>query len=138
MFAIILCAAIAIAILVYMLMSARPTPGTNTSVRRFPRLEVAFPVDILTDKETHPAESRNISQGGMSLCGEAPVSVAQPVQLSFILPEQEAVTIPAVVTHKQGEQIGVRFDPTHYRRAAIEKWVKATLAEAAAEKTTQT
>ncbi len=135
MIAIILCAAIAVAVLAYMLLTARPGASNKPGVRRYPRLEIAFPVDIQTEKETHAAESRNISQGGMSLRGEAPVAVAQPVQLSFTLPEQVTVTIPAVVTHKQGEHIGVRFDPTHHRRVVIEEWIKQTLAESKAEKT---
>jgi hypothetical protein len=47
------------------------------------------------------------------------------------------VEIPAVVTFKKGQQIGVRFDPTHYGRSDIEKWIKKTNAEKKSEEPPQ-
>jgi len=46
--------------------------------------------------------------------------------MKFTLPPRAAVEVPAVVTYKKGQQIGVRFDPTHYTRAEIEKWIEQT------------
>ncbi len=131
MFLVILCATIAIAVLVYMLLVSRPNSGAQQ--RRHPRMELAVPVDIHTFDTKHAGETRNISQGGMLLQAQAPVSISQPIRLKFTLPPQAFVEIPAVVTYKKGQQIGVRFDPTHYGRTEIEKWIKQSAAERAAK-----
>ena len=131
MFLVILCATIAIAVLVYMLLASRPNSGAQQ--RRHPRLDLAVPVDIHTFDDKHAGETKNISQGGMLLQAQAPVSISQPVRLKFTLPPQAFVEIPAVVTYKKGQQIGVRFDPTHYGRNEIEKWIKESGAEKARE-----
>ena len=60
----------------------------------------------------------------MLLHAQAPVAIAQPIRLKFVLPPESQIEIPAVVTYKKGQQIGVRFDPTHYGRALIETWIK--------------
>ena len=122
MFLVILCATIAVAVLVYMLLVSRPDSGARQ--RRYPRMELTIPVDIHTHDDKHLGETRNISLGGMLLHAHAPVSISQPIRLKFTLPPQAAVEVPAVVTYKKGQQIGVRFDPTHYTRAEIEKWIE--------------
>ena len=122
-----LCAAIAIAVLACMLLMSRP--GYGGPQRRYPRLELNVPVDIHTHSNKHVGETRNISQGGMLLQVSAPMSIAQPIRLKFTLPAQTAVEIPAVVSYKKGEQIGVRFDPTHYGRLDIERWIAQFEAE---------
>jgi hypothetical protein len=133
MFLVILCATIAVAVLVYMLTVSRPSSGAQQ--RRHPRLDVTFPVHIHTEDDRHVGESRNISQGGMLLQAQAPVSIAQPVRLKFSLDEQVPVEIPAVVSYKKGVQIGVRFDPAHNHRAEIDKWIQQCRAEAKAAAT---
>ena len=135
MFLVILCATIAIAVLAYMLLASRPNSGAQK--RLHPRLDVAVPVDIHTHDDTHLGETKNISQGGMLLHAQAPVSISQPIRLKFTLPPQAPVEIPAVVTFKKGQQIGVRFDPTHYGRSDIEKWIKKTNAEKKSEEPPQ-
>jgi hypothetical protein len=132
MFLVVLCATIAVAVLVYMLLSSRPNSGKQQ--RLHPRLDISVPVDIQTNDEKHLAASKNISQGGMLLQGHAPVSISQPIRLRFTLSAELPVEIPAVVTYKKGEQIGVRFDPTHYRRADIEKWIKESNSDGKSEK----
>jgi hypothetical protein len=132
MFLVILCATIAVAVLVYMLLVSRPNSGAQQ--RRHPRMDLAVPVDIHTHDDKHLGETRNISQGGMLLQTQAPVSISQPVRLKFNLPAQAPVEIPAVVTYKKGQQIGVRFDPTHHTRTEIEKWIRASNAENKDEK----
>lgn len=126
MFLVIVCATIAVAVLVYMLLVSRPNSGAQQ--RRHPRLQLSVPVDIHTIDTKHAGETRNISQGGMLLQAQAPVSISQPVRLKFTLPPEAFVEIPAVVTYKKGQQIGVRFDPTHYGRTEIEKWIKQSAA----------
>ena len=122
MFLVIVCAAIAVAVLVYMLLASRPNSGAQQ--RRHPRMDLAVPVDIHTHDNKHLGETKNISQGGMLLQAHAPVSISQPIRLKFTLPPEAPVEIPAVVTYKKGLQIGVRFDPTHHTRADIEKWMR--------------
>lgn len=132
MFLVIVCATIAVAVLVYMLLASRPNSGAQQ--RRHPRMELAVPVDIHTFDDKHAGETKNISQGGMLLQAQAPVSISQPVRLKFTLPAQAPVEVPAVVTYKKGQQIGVRFDPTHHTRAEIEKWIRDSAAENKPEK----
>jgi len=132
MFLVILCAAIAVAVLVYMLLASRPNSGAQQ--RRHPRMDLAVPVDIHTHDNKHLGETRNISRGGMLLQAEAPVSISQPIRLKFTLPPEAPVEIPAVVTYKKGQQIGVRFDPTHHTRADIEKWIRESNVEKKDEK----
>jgi len=132
MFLVILCAAIAVAVLVYMLLASRPNSGAQQ--RRHPRMDLAVPVDIHTHDNKHLGETRNISRGGMLLQAQAPVSISQPIRLKFTLPPEAAVEIPAVVTYKKGQQIGVRFDPTHHTRADIEKWIREANVEKKDEK----
>lgn len=124
----------AAAVLAYMLLASRP--GRASQQRRHPRLNLAVPVDIHTYDDRHEGESRNISEGGMLLQAQAPVAIAQPVRLRFSLPAVPAgqhVEIPAVVSYKKGEQIGVRFDPTHHNRADIEKWIAQSRNKAPAQ-----
>lgn len=129
MFLVILCATIAVAVLVYMLVASRPNSGAQQ--RRHPRMDLAVPVDIHTQDDRHLGETKNISQGGMLLQAMAPVSIAQPIRLKFTLPPEAPVEIPAVVTYKKGQQIGVRFDPTHYQREHIERWIRNAKTEEA-------
>lgn len=104
-----------------MLLASRQ--GRASQQRRHPRRDLTVPVHIHTEENRHEGESRNISQGGMLLTARAPVSISQPVRLKFTLPTETSVEIPAVVSYKKGEQIGLRFDPTHHNRAEIEKWI---------------
>src|SRR3954467_7891848 len=104
MFLVILCATIAVAVLVYMLVGTRANSGAQQ--RLHPRMDLAVQVHIHTEDDRHVAESRNISQGGMLLRAQAPVSISEPVRLKFTLPAEVPVEIPAVVTYKKGEQIG--------------------------------
>lgn len=134
MFLVVLCATIAVAVLVYMLVGTRPNSGAQQ--RRYPRLELAVPVRIHTSEELHEGESRNISQGGMLLSARAPVSISEPVRLKFTLPAETQVEIPAVVTYKKGEQIGVRFDPTHHSRLELERWLREFRAEKLSQEAT--
>ncbi|MGH9522524.1 MAG: PilZ domain-containing protein [Terriglobales bacterium] len=127
----IFAAAIALAVLAYMVLASRPNRASQQ--RRHPRLDIAVPVHIHTEDERHDGESRNISQGGMLLQAHAPVSIAQPVRLKFTLPSETPLEIPAVVSYKKGQQIGLRFDPTHHTRADIERWISQSRSEAPAD-----
>jgi c-di-GMP-binding flagellar brake protein YcgR len=121
MLLVVLCGVIAMAVILWLILAG---DGKSPESRRAAaRVQISVPVELETFGEKYSANSQNISGGGMLLHAQAPVKVAQPLQLFFVLPNQVAVEIPAVVCHKRGEQFGVRFDPTHHRRRAIEKWV---------------
>jgi c-di-GMP-binding flagellar brake protein YcgR len=121
MFLVVLCSVVAMAVILWLILAGE---GKSPESRRAAaRVQISVPVELETFGEKYSASSQNISGGGMLLRASAPVKVAQPLQLSFVLPDEIVIQIPAVVCHKRGEQFGVRFDPTHHRRSAIEKWV---------------
>jgi c-di-GMP-binding flagellar brake protein YcgR len=127
MFLVVLCALVAVAATIWLIMAGE---GKSPESRRNnARIKLVVPVEVESFGEKYQADSQDISRGGMLLKAEAPVNVAQPVQLSFILPEQTPIEIPAVVCHKRGQQFGVRFDPTHHRRVVIERWVRRAFEE---------
>ncbi|MBZ5568938.1 MAG: PilZ domain-containing protein [Acidobacteriia bacterium] len=127
MYLVILCAIVAVAVTVWLIMAGE---GKSPESRRSnARIQLAVPVEVECFGEVFNAASQDISRGGMLLKAKAPVKVAQPVHLSFTLPETTLVEIPAVVCHQRGELFGVKFDPTHRRRAVIEKWVRHAFEE---------
>ncbi len=127
MFLVILCAAVAVAAIVWLIVAGE---GKSPESRRSnARIKLAVPVAVESFGEVFNADSQDISRGGMLLKADTPVKVAQPVQLSFTLPQEAAIEIPAVVCHRRGEHFGVKFDPTHKRRVVIEKWVRRAFEE---------
>ena len=127
MFLVVLCALVAVAVTVWLIMAGE---GKSPESRRNnARIKLVVPVEVESFGEKYQADSQDISRGGMLLKAAAPVQVSQPVQLSFFLPEKTPVEIPAVVCHKREQQFGVRFDPTHPRRAVIERWVRHAFEE---------
>ncbi|MGZ4834387.1 MAG: PilZ domain-containing protein [Terriglobales bacterium] len=127
MYLVVLCALIAVAVTVWLIMSGE---GKSPESRRNnARIPLVVAVELETFGEKYHANSQDISRGGMLLKAEAPVKVAQPLQLTFSLPDACLIEIPAVVCHKRGDLFGVRFDPTHQRRAVIERWVRHAFEE---------
>ena len=114
----------------------RRTPEQRRIQRRYTRIPMSLPVDIAPpDGTTVRSTAQNISVDGMLLTKAASsLRVAEPVQLSFVLPRDPAhlafvlphdmpVDIPAVVWRHQGHDAVVRFDPTHPQRKTIQHWV---------------
>ena len=127
MLLVVLCGVIAMAAILWLILAGQ---GKSPESRRAAaRVQISVPVELETFGERYTADSHNISGGGMLLRSQAPVKVAQPLQLSFVLPEQIVVEIPAVVCHKRADLFVVRFDPTHQRRRAVEKWVLRAVEE---------
>jgi c-di-GMP-binding flagellar brake protein YcgR len=127
MYLVILCALLAVAVTVWLIMAGE---GKSPESRRNnARIKLVVAVQVESFGEKYQADSLDISRGGMLLKAGAPVEVSQPLQLSFCLPDNTPIEIPAVVCHKRGEQFGVRFDPTHHRRGAIERWVRRAFEE---------
>jgi c-di-GMP-binding flagellar brake protein YcgR len=127
MYLVVLCALVAVAVTVWLIMAGE---GKSPESRRNnARIKLVVPVEVESFGEKYQADSQDISRGGMLLKSETTVQVSQPVHLSFMLPEQTLVEIPAVVCHKRGQHFGVRFDPTHHRRGVIERWVRHAFEE---------
>ncbi len=127
MYLVVICALVAVAVIAWLIVSSE---GKSPESRRNnARIPLVVPVMVETFGEKYQANSQDVSRGGMLLQSDAPVKVAQPVQLAFALPESSLVEIPAVVCHKRGQLFGVRFDPTHQRRAVIERWVRHAFEE---------
>ena len=106
------------------LRSRRRTPEQRRIQRRYARIPITLPVEVETPRNQVSSTAQNISVDGMLLFHAAEsLRVAEPVQLSFTLPEAEAIHVPAVVWRHQGEDAVVRFDPTHPQRKAIQAWV---------------
>jgi hypothetical protein len=128
-------AAVVIAVILFLVLrEGTPRQGAasmkrspHVGVRRSPRIPIAIPVAIHTYDDSFEGRGQNISYGGMLVHAAAPLSVAQPIEVNFTLPEAGAIRIPAVVSYKQGEAIGLRFDPTHHNRHAIERWVDSSV-----------
>jgi c-di-GMP-binding flagellar brake protein YcgR len=127
MLLVILCAVVAVVATVWLILGGGAK--SPESRRAAARVQVVVPVEVECFGERYKANSQNISGGGMLLKSEAPVKVAQPLQLTFVLPENIAIHVPAVVCHKRGPLFGVRFDPTYPRRGLIEKWVLRAVEE---------
>jgi hypothetical protein len=105
-----------------------PRPGM-TGVRRSPRVPISIPVAIHTFEDSFEGKGQNISYGGMLIKAQAPLSVAQPIEVNFTLPDAGAIRIPAVISYKKGEALGLRFDPTHHDRHPIREWVDNSVKE---------
>ena len=102
----------------------RRTPEQRRVQRRYARIPISLPVEVATPHTQVSSTAQNISVDGMLLTAAASsLRVAEPVQLSFVLPEDQSVHIPAVVWRHQGKDAVVRFDPTHPERKAIQLWV---------------
>ncbi len=127
MYLVVICALIAVAVIVWLIVAGEGK--SPESRRQHARIPLSIPVEMETFGEKYSAESQDISAGGMLLKSDAPVKVAQPLQLVFILPHSTSVEMPAVVCHKRGLLFGVRFDPTHQRRSVIERWVRHAFEE---------
>ena len=102
----------------------RRTPEQRRIQRRYARIPLSVPVEVATPRNQVSSTSHNISVDGMLLVAAASsLRVAEPVELSFVLPEDQSIQIPAVVWRHQGRDAVVRFDPTHGERKSIQRWV---------------
>lgn len=97
--------------------------------RRYVRIPVVTEVSVVSGNHRFTATSREISAGGMSLRAAEPVSIGQPMEISFAL-----LTLPRtwvsgkVAWQKPGSKaFGFRFDPHDERRMRIKEWVDAYL-----------
>jgi hypothetical protein len=95
-------------------------------IRRPPRVPFNTTVIIRSHSrvDSMPAESRDLSIGGMQLKPSVPLAVGQPIHVCFSLPNGVAIDIPAVVCRTIGHCFGIRFDVNDRQRAIIGEWVE--------------
>lgn len=96
----------------------------HREVRRPPRVPFATAVAIRGQDATMTAESQDLAIGGMLLRPSRPLSVGQPIHVSFTLPTGTTIDIPAVVCRTVGQSFGIRFDVTDKQRTLIGEWVE--------------
>lgn len=88
-----------------------------------PRIACVTSVSIVANRRTISGLSRDIAIGGILLKPSAPLSVGEPVRVSFDLPNGPHVDIPGAICRKQGEHVAVKFDVVTQQRALIQQWV---------------
>jgi PilZ domain-containing protein len=95
-------------------------------IRRPPRIPFKTPVIIRSHSraDSIPAESRDLSIGGMQVRPSIALAVGQPIHVCFSLPDGFAIDIPAVVCRTVGQCFGIRFDVNDRQRAIIGEWVE--------------
>jgi hypothetical protein len=94
--------------------------------RRYVRVPMNTEVSVvLADGRRFSATSVEVSSGGMSLCGPEPVSVAQPVEISFALLTLPRLWVRGTISWRKpaNRTFGVRFDPKDERRMKIKEWI---------------
>lgn len=92
-----------------------------------PRIKCATEVYIVATRRTVTGVTDNIAIGGLLLKPSAPLSVGEPVQVSFELPNGPRIDIPGAICRKQGERVAVKFDFITEQRVLIQKWVDQQL-----------
>lgn len=88
-----------------------------------PRIPCVTNVSIVANRRTISGESLNVAIGGILLKPSAPLSIGEPVQVSFELPNGPRVEIPGAICRKQGEYVAVKFDVITQQRTLIQQWV---------------
>lgn len=99
----------------------------HREARRPPRVPFKAAVTITSHAgtETITAESQDLAVGGMMVKPAVPLSVGQPIQVSFDLPGRAPIRIPAVVCRTVGPScFGIRFDVRDQQTVAIGEWVE--------------
>jgi hypothetical protein len=95
-----------------------------------PRILVSMPVEITGHEKRLTGSSQNIAMGGMLIVADGPLSVGEPVEIGFKLPDGPRINIPAVVCRKQSLALAIRFDVTDPQREVIQRWVETQVQHA--------
>ena len=88
-----------------------------------PRIPCVTTITIVANRRTISGLSHDIAIGGVLLKPFAPLSVGEPVHVSFDLPSGPHIDIPGAICRKQGEHVAVKFDVQTQQRALIQSWV---------------
>lgn len=95
----------------------------NRERRVPPRVPCVTSITIVANGRTISGVSHDIAIGGMLLKPLALLSVGEPVQVSFDLPNGPHIDFPGAICRKQGEYVAVKFDVMTQQRSLIQKWV---------------
>ncbi len=106
------------------------TSGAMLELRKHPRVSLTARVAVIALDSTFYGEVHQIGAGGLSARCAGRLSVSQPVELQFALPEGPEVRIAAVVWWKRDGLVGFRFDLSGSARSAVETWVKQRIEQA--------
>jgi len=101
-------------------------------LRRARRVGLVVPVKIKGYQHTMTGSTRDISGSGMLLTPEARLSIAEPVEVSFVLPEGPRIEIAGAVCRLQGSHAGICFDAADKQRLVIEQWIEQQSASVSA------
>ncbi len=96
----------------------------HRELRRPPRVALATAVEIAAYQRNITGISKNVAVGGMLLTPSGRLSVGEPVQVSFVLPDDTHISIPGAVCRLQGDDVAIRFDAADKQRFLIERWVE--------------
>jgi len=88
-----------------------------------PRVKCAIPVSLEASRRSLTGLTRDIAIGGVLLTPSAPLSVGEPVHVSFELPGGPRIDIPGAVCRRQGKHVAIKFDFVTQQRALIQQWV---------------
>lgn len=95
--------------------------------RRYVRIPVAITVGLRVDGRTITTLSHEVSGGGMSLESPELLPGKLRVEISFQLPGESPVTMPAEICWRRepSSTLGVRFDPLDARRQVVRNWIES-------------
>jgi hypothetical protein len=123
--------------LLYIYWQTRARPGhwipddareqINRERRVPPRITCEMNVYILAGSRSVSGVAQNVAIGGLLLIPSAPLSVGEPVHVSFELPKGPRIDIPGAICRTQGNSVAVKFDFVSNQRELIQKWVDQQL-----------
>lgn len=100
-------------------------------LRRYVRVPLISEVRLQTSTESIPANSIEISAGGVSLHTRAHLAVPQDVQVTLQLPDSGELSLRAVVCwiRRDEELAGLRFEPGDQHCSQLRQWIDDYLGE---------
>ncbi len=99
-------------------------------LRRYVRLPLAAPVEVMCGSTRYSAISAEISVGGMSLRANGAVPpLNSTAQAMFSVPKSSDVSMASIIcwTDAHSSQFGLRFDPNSEGRTAVKAWIEEYL-----------
>jgi hypothetical protein len=93
-------------------------------LRRYARVPVYVPVNILVDGLSYTAITEDLSAGGIAAMTTSPanVTVGKAVGLRLVLPSTEPLALQGVICWMSSERIGVQFERSP-EQERLRKWV---------------
>jgi hypothetical protein len=95
--------------------------------RRYVRIPIAVKVNLRVDGRYVTTLSQEISSGGMSLESPDMLPGKLKVEVTFQLPGEDEVTMPAEICWRRepSSTLGVRFEPMDARRQVVRNWIES-------------